>query len=200
MRKNLILYNNKKKGKKGSGKSLTHFSCLIKLNQYTNILSLIASITSIVRKWNCWRRRGMWLRHDWGLPYKGSLLWSNYLQAQTRGNLCDWTVLLQLHSEFNCVLINSFFFYNKKNSTFSTDPLNLFVEMHTMNVTCQRRVQVRAISVLPMSTKKTEVRVAKMPQWKQQVGLPSSFYCHNYLHEIAIKPQQVIVLTACVQH
>lgn len=92
---------------------MTHFSCLIKLNQYTNILSLIASITSIVRKWNCWRRRGMWLRHDWGLSYKGSLLWSNYLQAQTRGNLCDWTVLLQLHSEFNCLLINSFF-YNKK--------------------------------------------------------------------------------------
>lgn len=34
---------------------------------------------------------------------------------------------------------------------------------------------------------------------KQQVGLSSSFYCHNYLHENAIKPQQVIVLTACVQ-
>ena len=179
---------------------MTHFSCLIKLNLYTNILSLIDSNTSIVRKWNCWRRRGMWLRHDWGLPYKGSLLWSNYLQAQTGGNLCDWTVLLQLHSEFNCLLIKCLLVFPNKKYQHSTDTLNLFVEMLTMNVICQRRVQAQAISVLPMFTKKTEVHVAKMPQWKQQVGLPSSFYCYNYLHDIAIKPQQVIVLTACVQH
>lgn len=176
----------------------TYFFCLIKLNQYTNILSLIASITSIVRKWNCWRRRGMWLWHDWGLPYKRSVLWSNYLQAQTGGNLCDWTVLLQLHSEFNCLLINYLqIFIIKKNLFHSTDPLNLFVEMLTMSVICQRRAQVLAINVPQTFIKKTEVRAATME--KQQVGPPSSFYCHNYLHEIAIKPQQVIVLTACVQ-
>lgn len=60
------------------------------------------------------------------------------------------------------------------------------------------------VNVHPMFSKRTEAHVAMAKN--QQVGFQSSFYglflslSLNYLHEIAIIFQQVIVLTACVPH